>query len=65
MQHEPIITAESVVDLQNKIIFLERELADAAMEEIMLHDVIANLSKRIQVLEQKLGIIKPSTPYQY
>jgi hypothetical protein len=63
-QHERIITADPVTDLEDKIIFLERELADAAREQIMLQDVIINLSKKIQKLEQELAT-RDQTPYKY
>ena len=62
-QHEPIIATKLVTDLHEKITFLERELADAAMEEIRLHDIIVSLSKKIQKLEKKE--LTPSTPAPY
>ena len=64
MQFESAITQKMVTDLQEKIVFLERELADAARDEIVLHEVIVNLKNKIQVLEQEYKISKP-TPYQY
>ena len=63
-QHEPNATPKSVIDLEDKIIFLERELADAAREQIMLQDVIINLNKKIHKLEQKL-VTTGQTPYKY
>jgi len=62
-QHEPIVTPKLIADLHEKITFLERELADAAMEEIRLHDIIVSLNKKIQKLEKKE--LAPSTPAPY
>ena len=64
MEHESVITEKTVADLQEKIVFLERELADAARDEIVLRETIINLNNRVQLLEQKLDSGKP-TPYQY
>ena len=63
-QSDVSTTAKVVTDLQDKITFLERELADAAREEIMLQDVIINLNKKIHKLEQELAG-STSTPYKY
>ena len=64
MEPESVITEKTVADLQEQIVFLERELADAARDEIVLHEVIVNLSNKVQLLEQKLDTVKPK-PYQY
>ena len=64
MQSELQIIEKTVADLQEKIVFLERELADAARDEIVLREVIISLNEKIQKLEQNYKISKP-TPYQY
>tara|TARA_Y100000310_G_scaffold287307_1_gene312101 strand:+ start:731 stop:928 length:198 start_codon:yes stop_codon:yes gene_type:complete len=63
-QHEQIITAKLVTELEDKIVFLERELAEAARDEIMLRDIIVGLNKKIQAYEQEQKITKPA-PYKY
>ena len=63
-QHEQIITAKLVTELEDKITFLERELAEAARDEIMLRDIIIGLNKKIQDYEQEQKITKPA-PYKY
>jgi len=64
MEPESVITEKTVADLQEQIVFLERELADAARDEIVLREVIINLSNKVQLLEQKLDTVKLK-PYQY
>ena len=57
-------TAKLVTELEDKITFLERELAEAARDEIMLRDIIIGLNKKIQDYEQEQKITKPA-PYKY
>jgi len=64
MEPESVITEKTVADLQEQIVFLERELADAARDEIVLREVIINLGNKVQLLEQKLDTVKLK-PYQY